>query len=186
MDLIVGGGGGGGGAATNPNNLTVGIGSMGRDMALINTVPMAVGTTRFSYFTAPANLTFANIRTWCGSVGGVITGGGYVGLCKEETNGDLTFVNGAVDITLWNTPNTAYTRPVAGALVSGQRYALAVLVTAATTLPTLGGSNQQFAQEMAEAPRMSAQVASQAGFAASYPVGTLANSPYRIYGVFLP
>ena len=105
------------------------------DRANISAVlPLVNQRVFMSYIAPPANMTCTRIRTYSGTTAAATPTGIYLGVYREETNGDLTLLeqtaNGAG--TIYTAPDTAY-EPVlqtSVALIAGKRYTLAVLVAA--------------------------------------------------------
>lgn len=168
------------------DKLTSGEEVFSRDFATNGTNATTSNTLRLSYFTARKSENTTGVR--------VLSGGTAAGatptLCKIAlfliaANGDGTLVaSTASDTSLFAATNTAYPKSWAAsyAKVSGQRYALGVLVVTAATAPTLTGLAPTSTAEMSLAPRLTGSIAAQSDMPSSFTAGSVASSFSRFYG----
>ena len=164
------------------NLLTVGEETFTRDFATTST-GMTSQALRLTYFTARKTETTTQVRvlttpTLC-----------RVGLYSIASNGDGTLVaSTANDTTLFAAASTAYTKSwsVAYAKVSGQRYAIGVLVVSSVTVPTIIAALLNTATEPAIDPRLSGSLGAQSDLPSSFTSASVAAASSRPYAAVLP
>lgn len=192
--------GGGSGSVMPPmsveafNELTDGVSTMGRALAVSNSRDTISQRLNLTYFTSVKSFTSSQVRTYSGSVAAAATPTVCrIGLYLIAANGDGTLVaSTANDTALWATQNTLYTKAWSTpyALVSRQRYALAFLVVTAGATPTWVGallaSGAATAGPIATfAPRMTGLIAGQSDLPASFLAATPADMGNRFYGAII-
>lgn len=163
-----------------------------RDISLFTGCTVTSQTMRMSYFTARKSETTTQVRLISVIAAAATPTLCRIGLYSIASNGDGTLVASTTnDTALFATANTAYTKSWASsyAKVAGQRYALAVLVVTATTLPTILGPpllGTSGSVEYGIAPRVTGQIASQADLPSTFTSAGVSNNTARYYGVILP
>jgi len=118
---------------------------------------------RLGYWTAQKTETITKVRTVSGTPAAAGATLVKIGVFSVATNGDLTLVAKTADLsaTTWIATNTPYTSNFTASWTKtkGQRYATAVLVVGASTVPTLAGFYSPIAaSELAESPRVMGHV----------------------------
>ncbi|QKY80030.1 tailspike protein [Gordonia phage Doggs] len=173
----------------NDDSVLGAITTMPRNEITSDTVPL--GTTaqpnnviHLTYFTAPRDATITAIRT---SVGDVASSGDgtlqSIGIMEVADNGDMTRLGLTGGTTMWTTAGGRST-PGMGTSVelrAGQRYAVALLVVGATTVPRFTGATAGNANELAESPRRTGQLTGASQIPATALGSAVTNTKFRIY-----
>lgn len=168
------------------NQLASGEETYDRRHILTNTgISLTSQLLRLTYFTARKSETTAQVRINSGTTAAAATPTLVrIGLYLIASNGDGTLVASVPnDTSLMSVANTGYTRSWSTpyAKISGQRYAVGVLLVSATTVPTICGGTMNAVNEPAASPRLSAAISGQTDLPASFTdasVLTTGSSPY--------
>lgn len=174
----------------DPTALTVGESALPRTSAL-SSLSFTSGQVRFTYFVARKTETVNNLRTATGNVAAAATPTVCrMGIYEEASNGDLTLVGAtANDTTLFASTFASYTRAVITPFtkVAGRRYAFALLVVSAATMPQFASATfSGGGAELSVSPRLAGVVSSQADLPASTTAASIAASGNLYYGVATP
>ena len=169
------------------NQLDVGQETIPRMLAT-SSVPNISGTMRLTYFTARKSETVGSVRLLCGGTAASGTTLCRIGLYSIDGSDNATLIaSTANDTSLFASTHTAYTPPFTSpvAIVTGNRYALAVL-WAGGTPPTLWGianSSEAFQEEAAFSPRLS-RISAESDLPGTSATGNPGMS--MVYAVLLP
>ena len=154
--------------------------------AVGGTLGLTSGTVFWTHFTADRNMTVSAISVRTGSTAAAATPTLIrMGLYSESVVGDLTQIAATPnDTTLFATTNTIYTKSFSAItnVTMGNRYAVAVIVVSATTMPSLNtfGSGPGSA-EVTVAPKMQSSLASQSDLPSSIVANSLATTGGVLY-----
>lgn len=173
------------------DQLAVGQEVMSRSQIQTNAAPLvSSGSCRLSFFTATKSETSTQVRVYSGATAaGATPTLVRVGLYAVASDGAGTLVAATPnDTALLASTNTGYTKSWSTpyAVVSGQRYAMALLVVSGATVPTMAGSALIPASESAMSPRITGQISGQSDLPASFTDAGLTGSSTRIYAAILP
>jgi hypothetical protein len=173
------------------NFLTTGEEVFPRELATASGAPTASGQLRLTYFTCRKTESTSQLRMYSGSTPAAATPTLVrMGLYSIAANGDGALVASTTnDTTLFSVASTMYLKSWSAPYTktAGQRYALALLIVTATTLPTLLGSFLgNAAMASSSAPVMSSVILSQTDLPASYTTASLVVSGHRYYTELLP
>lgn len=147
------------------------------------------GRLQLTYFTARKSETTSQVRVISGGTATATVTLARIGLYSIAANGDGTFVAATdSDTSLLASTNTLYTRSwaVPAAKVAGQRYALGVLVLAATAGSVTSVVTSGFGTELATAPRLNGIISGLSDLPASFAEAGLSTTSFLMYGAVLP
>lgn len=159
--------------------------TMTRQQVSSTNITTGSGNLRIQYFTAARSGQSTGIRMECGSTAAAATPTLIrVGLYTANDAGDLLALAASTpnDTSLLASSSTTYTKSWSNphTLTKGQRYALALLVVTATTVPTLCGKAPA-QREMQRSPALCAVLTGQADLPASVLAGSLGSSVNHQY-----
>jgi len=143
------------------------------------------GSVIFIYFTAKRNEAINTLTMYAGSTPAAATPTlCRLGVYSVASNGDLTLqASTPNDTTLFAAANTVYPKNLSStwSKQAGQRYALAVLVVSATTLPTFCGPAGLTiaAALMAQNPALCTRLAGQTDLPSNVSAGSLVGHSFR-------
>ena len=168
---------------------TSGIETFSRLFANSNTITVATGTVKLTYFTADAALTVGNLKVVTGTTGSSGTAPTLckLGLYSVAANGDLALIaSSANDVTMFGAATSEVIRAVTtpAAVAQGARLALAVLVVSTGTLPQLAGATPSITL-LALDKRLYGQISGQTDLPATWTTGVATSNTVH-YGVILP
>lgn len=183
----------GGGSSADPNNLTTGEATLKRLQISASTIALgASGSVRFTYFTATKSGTYTQLKAVTGTVAAAATPTlCRMGIYSVAANGNLTLIASTPnDTTLFAATNTAYTKATSASfsLVSGQRYAFAVLVVSAAALPNFLGASMAGSYAATEAaldPRLTGNLNTQSDLPAAPTFDLIGANATAFYAVCL-
>lgn len=152
------------------------------------TVTAASQAMLLSFFTAKRTETISTLSVTVGGTAAAATPSLVrFGIYSVASNGDLTLTaSTANDTTLLAATNTTYNKALSSSFskVAGRRYATAVLVVSATTMPIYVGQTVYNASPvntlLAVSPRRTATLAGQSDLPASISSGSLATTAYKV------
>lgn len=145
-----------------------------------NAAPSVLGPSGqqgWVYFTADKDITVSNLEAVNGLAAAATPSVCRMGLYSVADSGDLTLIGSVPnDPTLFSTANTAWVRPLSTpvSLVSGQRYALSILVVSTAGVPTFKGAGGLDLSTVT--PVLAKVLAGQTDLAASVPAANLRGS----------
>lgn len=169
------------------SKLDAGCANMLRDIGVTSQLALVSGDLVLSYFRAPVSFTSVNVAFYSGSTaaGATPTLVEYA-LFTVASNGDLTRVAlTATDTAIFSVANSRYAKawgaPVA--VAANTLYATGLLLTTGAALPTVmsGPAVGVTPGAMGFGPRLCGRIVGQAAIAASYAVGSVANSSTRAF-----
>lgn len=160
---------------------------------IISATALTTSGVRFTYFVSTKAIVTTQVRTLSGSTAaGATPTLAKIGLYLQNSDGSLTRVAvTANDTSLFAATATVYTSAWLSPyrMLSGQTYALGVIVVTGATAPTLlgppGAQNAAQILEWGILPRVAANVAD-TDLASSYTNAQLGSSSQRHYAVILP
>lgn len=144
---------------------------------------------QLTYFTARTSETTTQVRILSGGVATATPTLVRIGLYLIAADGGGTLVaSTANDTTLLSATNTSYTKAWASSYVkvAGSRYAVGVLVAAATAGSVTSITTSGFSAELAIAPRITGHLAGQADLPASFTDAALTATVFPFYAAILP
>jgi hypothetical protein len=153
----------------------------------IQSQTMVSGQMRLSYFLSRKSETVTKIRVISGSANSASLTVGKVGLYLLDSSGNGTLVAScANDTALLGVATTAYTKTLSASydILSGSRYALAVLTIGSTAGSVYGVSNPP--AEVVFAPRVAGSLSGQTDLPASFTEAGMGISGFIPYGVVFP
>lgn len=169
------------------SKVDTGCANQNRDIGVTSQLALVSGDLVLSYFKAPYSFTSANVAFYSGSTaaGATPTLVEYA-LFTVASNGDLTRVALTTsDTAIFAGANSRYPKAWQSSvpLVAGTLYATGLLLTTAAALPTVMSAPAVGVTPgaLGFGPRLCGRIVGQAAIAASYAVGSVANSSTRAF-----